>query len=62
MEEKQTQLNVENREKFGAIEKLIIPLLMNLAKNSDTNPYIHWPNRKQVVEEQIKKILTITRE
>lgn len=62
LEEKQTQLNVENREKFGAIEKLIIPLLMNLAKNSDTNPYIHWPNRKQVVEEQIKKILTITRE
>ena len=61
LEEKQTQLNVENREKFGAIEKLIIPLLMNLAKNSDTNPYIHWPNRKQVVEEQIKKILTITR-
>ena len=62
LEEKQTQLNVENREKFGAIEKLIIPLLMNLAKNSDTNTYIHWPNRKQVVEEQIKKILTITRE
>ena len=62
LEEKQTQLNVENREKFGAIEKLIIPLLMNLAKNSETNPYIHWPNRKQVVEEQIKKILTITRE
>ena len=62
LEEKQTQLNVENWEKFGAIEKLIIPLLMNLAKNSETNPYIHWPNRKQVVEEQIKKILTITRE
>ena len=33
LEEKQTQLNVENREKFGAIEKLIIPLLMNLLKN-----------------------------
>ena len=62
LEEKQIQLDVENKEKFDTIEKLIVPLLMNLAKNSDTNPYIHWPNRKQVVEEQIKKILTITRE
>jgi hypothetical protein len=34
---------------------------MNLSKDSDTNPYIHWPNRKQVVEEQIKRILTVTR-
>ena len=62
LEEKQIQLDIENKEKFSSIEKLVIPLLMNLAKDSDTNPYIHWPNRKQVVEEQIKKILTITRE
>ena len=43
------------------VEKLTIPLLLNLAKNSDTNPYIHWPNRKEIVEEQIQKILTVTR-
>ena len=62
LEEKQLQLDVDNKEKFGTLEKLIVPLLMNLAKDSDTNPYIHWPNRKQIVEEQIKKILTVTRE
>ena len=62
LEEKQLQLDVDNKEKFDTLEKLIVPLLMNLAKDSDTNPYIHWPNRKQIVEEQIKKILTVTRE
>ena len=62
LEEKQLQLEVDNNEKFKTLEKLIIPLLMNLVKDSDTNPYIHWPNRKQIVEEQIKKILTVTRE
>ena len=62
LEEKQLQLDVVNKEKFDKVEQLIIPLLMNLAKDSETNPYIHWPNRKQVVEEQIKRILTVTRE
>ena len=62
LEEKQLQLDATNKEKFDKVEQLIIPLLMNLAKDADTNPYIHWPNRKQVVEEQIKRILTVTRE
>tara|TARA_Y100000361_G_scaffold23228_1_gene18354 strand:+ start:355 stop:750 length:396 start_codon:yes stop_codon:yes gene_type:complete len=48
-------------ERMKQVEKLTIPLLLNLAKNSDTNPYIHWPNRKEIVEEQIQKILTVTR-
>jgi hypothetical protein len=61
LEEKEIELSVGNQEKFKVLEKLMIPLLMNLSKDSDTNPYIHWPNRKQVVEEQIKRILTVTR-
>tara|TARA_Y100001949_G_scaffold54674_1_gene46047 strand:+ start:111 stop:524 length:414 start_codon:yes stop_codon:yes gene_type:complete len=61
LEEKEMELTVGNQEKFKVLEKLMIPLLMNLSKDSDTNPYIHWPNRKQVVEEQIKRILTVTR-
>ena len=61
LEEKELELTVGNQEKFKVLEKLMIPLLMNLSKDSDTNPYIHWPNRKQVVEEQIKRILTVTR-
>ena len=48
-------------ERMKQVEKLTIPLLLNLAKNSDTNPYIHWPNRKEIVEAQIQKILTVTR-
>ena len=55
------QLEVGNQDKFRALEKLMIPLLMNLAKDSESNPYIHWPNRKAVVEDQIRKILTVTR-
>ena len=62
LEEKQMQLDVSNKEKFTKLEKLIVPLLINLAKDSESNPYIHWPNRKEVLEEQIKKILTVTRE
>lgn len=61
LEEKELQLEVGNQDKFRTLEKLMIPLLMNLAKDSETNPYIHWPNRKEVVEDQIRKILTVTR-
>ena len=61
LEEKELQLEVGNQDKFRALEKLMIPLLMNLAKDSESNPYIHWPNRKEVVEDQIRKILTVTR-
>ena len=61
LEEKEMELTVGNQEKFKVLEKLMIPLLMNLSKDSDTNPYIHWPNRRQIVEEQIKRILIVTR-
>ena len=62
LEEKQTQLDIINKDKFNKLEQLIIPLLMNLAKDSEKNPYIHWPDRKQLLEDQFKKILTVTRE
>lgn len=61
LEEKEVQLEVANEEKFKQVEQLIIPLLLNLAKDSDNNPYIHWPNRKEVVEQQVQKILSVTR-
>ena len=61
LEEKEMQLELANGEKFKQVEQLIIPLLLNLAKDSDNNPYIHWPNRKEVVEQQVQKILTVTR-
>ena len=52
-------LGKEQREKFKALEKLIIPLLIKLAKSPEA--YIHWPNRAEVIEAQLKKIIAITR-
>ena len=52
-------LGKEMKDKFKAIEKLIIPLLIKLAKSPEA--YIHWPNRAEVIEAQLKKIVAITR-
>ena len=52
-------LGKEQKEKFAQLEKLIIPLLIKLAKSPEA--YIHWPNRAQVIEAQLKKIVEITR-
>ena len=45
---------------MSKLEKMIIPLLINLAKNPDKE-YIRWPNRKDKIESQIDAILAITR-
>ena len=52
-------INKEMKEKFAKLEKLIIPLLIKLAKSPEA--YIHWPNRAAVIEDQVKKIVEITR-
>lgn len=52
----------ELRGKLLEVEKLIMPLLVNLLKDADTKEYIRWPNRKEVIEKQIEKILLITRQ
>jgi len=49
------------RKKLLEVEKLVMPLLVNLLKDADTKEYIKWPNRKPVIEKQIEKILAITR-
>ena len=48
------------QQKLQAVEKLIMPLLVNLMKNPEKE-YIHWPNRVTLIEKQIEKILEITR-
>jgi len=50
----------EVQKKLVEIEKLIMPLLVNLIKSSDKD-YIHWPNRQEAVETQITKLLSLTR-
>jgi hypothetical protein len=52
-------LGKDYKDKFSKLEKLIIPLLIKLAKSPEA--YIHWPNRAEVIEQQVKKIIAITR-
>ena len=46
--------------KLSAVEKLILPLLVNLMKNPQQDT-IKWPGRAPIIEKQIEKILAITR-
>ena len=50
----------EVRSKLTDVEKLIMPLLVNLLKTADKD-YIHWPNRKDKIQSQIDSLLEITR-
>ena len=52
-------LGKEMKDKFSKLEKLIIPLLIKLAKSPEA--YIHWPNRGPIIKAQIEKVLKITR-
>lgn len=54
------QLRKETSEKLIELEKMIVPLLVNLMKNPEKE-YIFWPNRKDKIQEQIDKILVLTR-
>ena len=60
IQNKMVELEGQLKEKMGSVEKLILPLLVNLYKTAD-EPYIHWPNRQPIVKEQIDKLLAITR-
>ena len=57
-ERKQMQDDVKSR--LNELEKLIMPLLVNLMKNPDKE-YIYWPNRKEKIQEQIDRVLSLTR-
>ena len=48
------------KKKLQDVEKLILPLLVNLMKNPEKDT-IKWPNRGSVIEKQIEKIIAITR-
>lgn len=60
VEETNTQLLDEFRSKLKELEKLILPLLVNLQKNPEKD-FINWPNRKPAIDKQIEKIIKITR-
>ena len=48
------------KKRLRSVEKMILPLLQNLMKNPEKE-MIKWPNRKEILEKQIKKLLEQTR-
>lgn len=60
VEQTNTQLLDTFKGRLKELEKLILPLLVNLQKNPEKD-YIHWPNRKAAIDKQIEKIVKITR-
>ncbi|CAB4141328.1 hypothetical protein UFOVP410_167 [uncultured Caudovirales phage] len=48
------------KKRLNEVEKLMIPFLMKLLKTADKE-YIYWPNRKPAIENQIQKIVKLTR-
>ena len=61
-EEIERKVKEETTEKMKDLEKLVLPLLVNFIKpESLEQEYIYWPNRKEIIERQIQRILSITR-
>lgn len=48
------------KQKLVSVEEIIVPFLQNLMKDPE-KVMIRWPNRKDIVEKQLKKILSITK-
>jgi hypothetical protein len=49
------------KRKLNDVERIMMPLLVNLLKTSDKE-YIHWPNRSAQLEDKIEQLLAITRD
>ena len=47
------------KQRLHALRKIFQPLLENLSKDPD-KPMIKWPNRKDILDKQIKKLMNIT--
>lgn len=60
IEMEREKLVTETSAKLVELEKMIVPLLVNLMRNPEKE-YIYWPNRKDKIQEQIDKVLAITR-
>ena len=48
------------KQRLQALNKIFLPLLENLAKDSD-KPMIKWPNRKEAIDKQIARLKLITK-
>lgn len=54
------QMEEEVASKLVKVEQLIMPLLVNLMKNPEKE-YIYWPNRIEKLQDQVDKVLELTR-
>jgi hypothetical protein len=61
VEERKAQVKKVYTERMKELENLILPLLYNLLKNPDKE-YIKWANRTEIINKQISKITSITRD
>ena len=50
-------IDLQNR--IRELRKMFLPLLQNLNKNTDKD-MIKWPNRKELLDKQINKLLQLT--
>ena len=48
------------KDRLMKLEKIIIPFLQKLHSTSEQE-YIYWPNRKDILEKEMKRILELTR-
>ena len=48
------------KDRLMKLEKIVIPFLQKLHSTSDQE-YIYWPNRKDILETEMKRILELTR-
>ena len=48
------------KQRLQDLENMILPFLQKLRDTGDKE-YIYWPNRKQVIDKQINKVLKLTR-
>ena len=60
LEADRATMEAEVKVNIKTLEQLIMPLLVNLMKNPEKE-YIYWPNRTAKIQEQIDKVLTLTR-
>ena len=59
-EKRKAELEVVYKDQMKKVERLVLPLLYNLMKNPE-NEYIKWPGRTNIVQQQINRIVAITR-
>ena len=57
--DKLNQTEKTYKEKLEAVQAIVVPFMQNLMKDPE-KVMIRWPNRKEVVEKQLQKILSIT--